>query len=394
MDVPRRATRSGGAPPGHAAAPGSPTCSRRRRRADVAPGLGRWTPNGSTSSPRPASSAGEYPPLSDIAPAAFYEECEIYEQFGVRPAASKPLNRVALPPPMRGRTSRGSGITPAGSANRRTCTHRTPSAGRRSSSRSDRSARSGVESLYYGLVTSGEEIVDLYLFTWHKHRGRGVAAARRTPGAKPCSTPSGRKGSARSASSWAFAAAAEAALGVEPPPQAHAHPRRSRWNWNGCTTTRPRSRRCASRPAWSVGQAAAEIALERLLRVNAATFGHRYLFGVVGIGGARRAPDSGGAARRPARGLRRAPPRRRRAAVDELLPRPARGHRHHHQRAGPPPRPGRPGRPGRRRAGRHPGRPAGRALRRVPARNRVRRGAGTRWPGSGSCSTRRPTRSG
>jgi Ni,Fe-hydrogenase III large subunit len=27
-----------------------------------------------------------------------------------------------------------------------------------------------VESLYYGLVTSGEEIVDLYLFTWHKHR--------------------------------------------------------------------------------------------------------------------------------------------------------------------------------------------------------------------------------
>ena len=39
-----------------------------------------------------------YPPLSDIAPAAFYEECEIYEQFGIRPDTSKPLNRVALPP--------------------------------------------------------------------------------------------------------------------------------------------------------------------------------------------------------------------------------------------------------------------------------------------------------
>ena len=41
-----------------------------------------------------------------------------------------------------------------------------------------------------------------------------------------------------------------------------------------------------------IGQAAAEIALERLLRVNAAVFGHRYLFGVVGIGGARTGPDA------------------------------------------------------------------------------------------------------
>src|SRR6266705_833927 len=41
---------------------------------------------------------GEYPALSDIAPAAFYEECEIYEQFGIRPATGKPLNRVAMPP--------------------------------------------------------------------------------------------------------------------------------------------------------------------------------------------------------------------------------------------------------------------------------------------------------
>lgn len=41
----------------------------------------------------------------------------------------------------------------------------------------------------------------------------------------------------------------------------------------------------------SVGQSAAEIALERLIRLNARAFGHRYLFGVVGIGGACRAPD-------------------------------------------------------------------------------------------------------
>jgi Ni,Fe-hydrogenase III large subunit len=41
-----------------------------------------------------------------------------------------------------------------------------------------------------------------------------------------------------------------------------------------------------------VGQSAAEIALERLLRVNAVAFGHRYLFGVVTPGGVSRAPDA------------------------------------------------------------------------------------------------------
>lgn len=41
----------------------------------------------------------------------------------------------------------------------------------------------------------------------------------------------------------------------------------------------------------AVGQSAAEIALERLLRVNAAVFGHRYLFGVIEPGGTTRAPD-------------------------------------------------------------------------------------------------------
>ena len=39
-----------------------------------------------------------YPSLSDIVPGAFTEECEIYEQFGIRPASGRPLNRVALPP--------------------------------------------------------------------------------------------------------------------------------------------------------------------------------------------------------------------------------------------------------------------------------------------------------
>ena len=38
-----------------------------------------------------------------------------------------------------------------------------------------------MESLYYGLVTSGEEVVDLYLFTWHKHRGVEWRLRGRTP---------------------------------------------------------------------------------------------------------------------------------------------------------------------------------------------------------------------
>ena len=74
------------------------------------------------------------------------------------------------------------------------------------------------------------------------------------------------------------------------------HPRstpgQSRWNWNGFTTTLPRSRRCARSTGLSIGQSAAEIALERLLRLDAAAFGHRYLFGVMEVGGVRRAPDT------------------------------------------------------------------------------------------------------
>jgi hypothetical protein len=37
-----------------------------------------------------------YPALSDIAPAAFVEECEIYEQFGVRPATGREPNRIGV----------------------------------------------------------------------------------------------------------------------------------------------------------------------------------------------------------------------------------------------------------------------------------------------------------
>jgi hypothetical protein len=158
-----------------------------------------------------------YPALSDITPAAFTEECEIYEQFGIRPDGGKPLNRVAVPPYDPGlalpRLGRAPAPPPAG-------VHAPHVVGGQAFEFPFGPVRQvGVESLYYGLVTSGEEVVDLYLFTWHKHRGvewrlRGAAPrealfqVERTEGL-------GAVGGA-----WSFAAAVETALGLRPPARA------------------------------------------------------------------------------------------------------------------------------------------------------------------------------
>src|SRR6266568_2208631 len=186
---------------------------------------------------------GEYPALSDIAPAAFYEECEIYEQFGIRPATGKPLNRVALPPHAGPGFPRLGHQPPAEPAD----VHAPHTVGGHAFEFPFGPVRqAGMESLYYGLVTSGEEVVDLYLFTWHKHRG--LEWRRRA------------RGVALELERLYNHAAATAAL---------------------CQST-----------GLSVGQSAAEIALEQFLRINAAVFGHRYLFGVMDVGGVRRAPDA------------------------------------------------------------------------------------------------------
>jgi Ni,Fe-hydrogenase III large subunit len=228
-----------------------------------------------------------YPSLSDIAPAAFAEECEMYEQFGVRPANGRPLNRVALPPragPGWPRLGRAPAEPPRD-------VHAPHTVGGHAFEFPFGPVRQvAVESLYYGLVTSGEELVDLYLFTWHKHRGvewrlRGAAPrnalfqVERTEGL-------GAVGNA-----WAFAAAVESALGLEPPAQAMAARALAlelERLYNHAAAT---AALCQS-TGLVIGQAAAEIALERLLRVNAAVFGHRYLFGAVDIGGTRVEPDT------------------------------------------------------------------------------------------------------
>ena len=229
---------------------------------------------------------GEYPPLSDIAPAAFYEECEIYEQFGIRPASSKPLNRVALPPHAGPGFPRLGHQPPQEPAE----LHAPHTVGGHAFEFPFGPVRQvGVESLYYGLVTSGEEVVDLYLFTWHKHRGlewrmRGLAPAEALFYAERT------EGLSAIGMSWAFAAAVEAALDVAPPSEAQIArgvALELERLYNHAAATAALCQSCGL----SVGQSAAEIALEECLRLNAVVFGHRYLFGVMAAGGARKAPD-------------------------------------------------------------------------------------------------------
>jgi Ni,Fe-hydrogenase III large subunit len=232
-------------------------------------------------------SSTEYPALSDIAPAAFAEECEIYEQFGIRPAGGKPLNRVAMPPQHDidlPRLGRAPADPPAD-------VHAPHLVGGHAFEFPFGPVRQvGVESLYYGLVTSGEEVVDLYLFTWHKHRGVEWRAQGRTP-AEALFHIERAEGLGAVGNGWAFTAAAESALGLEPDSAAlrcRAIALELDRLYNHAAAIAALCQACGL----SVGRAAAEIALEQLLRLNAAVLGHRYLFGVLTIGGVRRFPDA------------------------------------------------------------------------------------------------------
>jgi len=231
---------------------------------------------------------GQYPALSDIVPAAFVEECEIYEQFGIGPAAGEPLNRVMLPPHADEDFPRLGHRPPRpldGAQARHTV------GGQAFEFPFGPVRQVGVESLYYGLVTSGEEVVDLYLFTWHKHRGVEWRLNGKTP-RDAAFFVERAEGLSAVAVGWAFAAAVEAALGIVPPPAA-ARTRAVALELERLYNHAAAMAALCQATGLSVGQAAAEIALERLLRVNAAAFGHRYLFGVVEPGGVSRAPDIG-----------------------------------------------------------------------------------------------------
>lgn len=227
-----------------------------------------------------------FPSLSDLDPAAFLEECEIYEQYGIRPDNGKPLNRVHMAPNVQDTFAR---LRPR--ERERMMHDHAPHviAGQAFEFPFGPIRAAGWESLYMGLVTTGEEVLDLYLFHWHKHR----ATERRMVGAtleQALFWAERVEGLCAVANATAFCHAAETAAGIA----VSAHGARVR-----CVAleleriynhTAAIAMLCQS-TGLSVGQANVEIVLESLLRCNAAAFGHRYLFGIVCPGGTRRGPN-------------------------------------------------------------------------------------------------------
>lgn len=220
---------------------------------------------------------GELPWLSRDTPAAFVEECELFEQFGLQPPEGHLLNRLA--------------IAPVSSPDHPSLDeHAMPARDTHIPYTVEGNAfefpfgpvrATGVESLYLGLVTSGEEVVDLFLHTWHKYRGIERRLRRLDPDRALFYIERGDGLSAVS-SSVAFSAAVESALGLPRPDRVM----RARaiclelerlFNHAQCAAA------LAQSTGLIIGQAQAERALEELLRLNAVVAGHRYLFGAVGI---------------------------------------------------------------------------------------------------------------
>jgi Ni,Fe-hydrogenase III large subunit len=230
-------------------------------------------------------SGDHYPALSEVAPAGFVEECEIFEQFGARPDGGRPLNRLVVPP------HAGHGFPRLGHAPAREPSHvHAPHfvSGEALEFPFGPVRAVAQESLYMGLVTSGEEVIDLYLLHWHKHRG----LERRLQGLSPEQSlfwVERAEGLSAVSNGWAFCRAAEAIAGVEVDDavqrtRAVASELERLYNHAASVAA------LAQATGLSVGQAQAEIVLERFLRLNAVTFGHRYLFGVLSVGGVTRRP--------------------------------------------------------------------------------------------------------
>jgi Ni,Fe-hydrogenase III large subunit/Ni,Fe-hydrogenase III component G len=230
----------------------------------------------------------EYPPLSDIAPAAFVEECEVDEQFGVRPSSGRPLNRLLIPPHSGERLPR-LGSPPKREPRQVHAPHFVSGEAFEFPFGPVRAV--AQESLYYGIVTSGEEVLDLYLLQWHKHRGierrlRGLNAER------GLFLVERAEGLSAVGNGWAFCRAVETigSISVSDELQcARAVALELERLYNHAAAIAA----LAQSTGLSVGQAQAEIALEKFLRLNLATFGHRYLFGVLAIGGVTRSLDAG-----------------------------------------------------------------------------------------------------
>jgi Ni,Fe-hydrogenase III large subunit len=226
-----------------------------------------------------------FTPLSDLDPGAFVEECEIYERYGVRPANGKPLNRAHMAPNVQDTFTR---LAPR---QRERLTHEHAPhfvRGEAIEFPFGPVRVAGWESLYMGLVTTGEEVLDLYLFHWHKHR----ATERRLVGLEldeALFLAERIEGLSAVGNALAFCRAAEAAAGIQVDGPA-AHSRSVALELERIYNHAAAVAAMCQTTGLSVGQANAEMVLERLLRLNLATFGHRYLFGVICPGGVRRAP--------------------------------------------------------------------------------------------------------
>ena len=228
------------------------------------------------------------PALSELDPAAFVEECEIYEEFGIRPSSDKPLNRVHMAPNVQDTFTRLQPVV------REELTYEhAPHVieGQAFEFPFGPIRAAGWESLYMGLVTTGEELLDLYLFHWHKHR----ATERRMIGAsleQVLFWAERVEGLCAVGNATAFSQAAESAAGA-PVSKPGARIRLVALELERIYNHTAAIAMMCQTTGLSVGQANIEIVLEQLLRCNLAAFGHRYLFGVVCPGGARRAPDIG-----------------------------------------------------------------------------------------------------
>lgn len=229
---------------------------------------------------------GPGPLLTPVMPAAFVEECEIYELWGILPGGGRPVNRVVLPP----QVESGAPLRRPNSA-ALDGEVRIPHLVQGEAIEFPYGPVRGVaqESLYMGLVTTGEELLDAYLAWFHKHRGiehrvigRSLQSAlflvERTEGL-------GAVGNA-----LAFARAVESALAITVPVEAEATRLLAAEMERIYNHASAVAHLCAA-TGLSVAQAQAEILVETCLQMNAAIFGHRYLFNVVDIGGVRRGAD-------------------------------------------------------------------------------------------------------
>jgi Ni,Fe-hydrogenase III large subunit/NADH:ubiquinone oxidoreductase subunit C len=230
----------------------------------------------------------EFPALSDLDPAAFVEECEIYEEFAIRPANDKPLNRMLMPP-------HAEATFPRLPRRERAQLERVHAPhvvqGEAFEFPFGPVRMAGWETLYMGLVTTGEEVLDLYLSHWHKHRGVEHRLTGLTP-ERALFFVERADGLNAVGNGLAFCRAVEAAAGIEVPRSA-ASTRSIALELERIYNHAAAIAAICQTTGLSVGQAQSEIVLEELLRLNAAAFGHRYLFGTLALGGVSRAPEAG-----------------------------------------------------------------------------------------------------